>query len=198
MAHEVLKGAPVSAKAQTEANETGAPCREKYGKPTTKGNFMDFETKREAVGTVGAASAGSFELRMAVRKVLSATRMTQDRMARDAGLSGSALSQWLHGKYQGDVAALEGRMAAWLADTQASALDPCEVAPVWVQTPTATAIERVCNYARTEPSIGLVYGASGVGKTKALKRYAADFDGVWYVRLKPTTSSLVSAPTSPP
>lgn len=35
----VLKGAPVSAKAQTEANETGGPCHGKYGPPTTKGGF---------------------------------------------------------------------------------------------------------------------------------------------------------------
>ena len=122
MAHEVLKGAPVSAKAQTEANETGGPCRGKYGPPTTKGDFMEFDAEREAVGTVptvapaaGAVSASSEALKTAVRKVLLNNRMTQDRMARDAGLSGSALSQWLHGKYQGDVPALEGRLVAWLA-----------------------------------------------------------------------------------
>ena len=128
MAHEVLKGAPVSAKAQTEANETGSPSRGKFGRPTTKGDFMEFDEEREAVGTVGtaptaapaapaagAASASSEALKTAVRKVLLNNRMTQDRMAREAGLSGSALSQWLHGKYQGDVPALEGRLVAWLA-----------------------------------------------------------------------------------
>ena len=122
MAHEVLKGAPVSAKAQTEANETGSPSRGKFGRPTTKGDFMEFDEEREAVGTVptvapaaGAVSASSEALKTAVRKVLLNNRMTQDRMAREAGLSGSALSQWLHGKYQGDVPALEGRLVAWLA-----------------------------------------------------------------------------------
>ena len=55
MAHEVLKGAPVSAKAQTEANETGGPCRGKYGPPITKGDFMEFDAEREAGGTVGTA-----------------------------------------------------------------------------------------------------------------------------------------------
>ena len=106
MAHEVLKGAPVSAKAQTEANETGSPSRGKFGRPTTKGDSMEFDAEREAVGTVptaapaaGAVSASSEALKTAVRKVLLNNRMTQDRMARDAGLSGSALSQWLHGKY---------------------------------------------------------------------------------------------------
>ena len=52
MAHEVLKGAPVSAKAQTEANETGSPSRGKFGRPTTKGDFMEFDAEREAVCTV--------------------------------------------------------------------------------------------------------------------------------------------------
>ena len=53
---------------------------------------------------------------------------------------------------------------AWLADTQASALESCEVAPVWVQTPTATSIEGALNYARNRPSIAVVYGGAGVGK----------------------------------
>ena len=80
MAHEVLKGAPVSAKAQTEANETGSPSRGKFGRPTTKGDFMEFDVEREAVGTVGAVptvapaagavSASSEALKTAVRKVL--------------------------------------------------------------------------------------------------------------------------------
>ena len=206
MAHEILKGAPVSAKAQTEANETGGPCRGKYGPPTTKGDFMEFDAEREAVGTaptaapvapaapaVGAVSASSEALKTAVRKVLLNNRMTQDRMARDAGLSGSALSQWLHGKYQGDVPALEDRLSAWLADTQSSALEPCETAPVWVQTPTATAIEGALNYARIRPSIAVVYGGAGVGKTTTIDRYARASAGVWVWEAKKSQRSMLEA-----
>ena len=209
MAHEILKGAPVSAKAQTEANETGGPCRGKYGPPTTKGDFMEFDAEREAGGTVGTAptaapvapaapavgalSASSEALKTAVRKVLLNNRMTQDRMARDAGLSGSALSQWLHGKYQGDVPALEDRLSAWLADTQSSALEPCETAPVWVQTPTATAIEGALNYARIRPSIAVVYGGAGVGKTTTIDRYARASAGVWVWEAKKSQRSMLEA-----
>ena len=203
MAHEVLKGAPVSAKAQTEANETGGPCPGKYGPPTTKGDSMEFDAEREAVCTVdtvptaapaaGAVSASSEALKTAVRKVLLNNRMTQDRMARDAGLSGSALSQWLHGKYQGDVPALEGRLVAWLADTQASALEPCETAPVWVQTPTATAIEGALNYARNRPSIAVVYGGAGVGKTTTIGRYARESAGVWVWEASKSQRSMLEA-----
>ena len=209
MAHEILKGAPVSAKAQTEANETGGPCRGKYGPPTPKGDFMEFDAEREAVGTVGTAptaapvapaapavgavSASSEALKTAVRKVLLNNRMTQDRMARDAGLSGSALSQWLHGKYQGDVPALEDRLSAWLADTQSSALEPCETAPVWVQTPTATAIEGALNYARIRPSIAVVYGGAGVGKTTTIDRYARASAGVWVWEAKKSQRSMLEA-----
>ena len=196
----ILKGAPVSAKAQTEANETGGPCPGKYGPPTTKGDFMEFDAEREAVGTVptaapaaGAVSASSEALKTAVRKVLLNNRMTQDRMARDAGLSGSALSQWLHGKYQGDVPALEGRLVAWLADTQASALESCEVAPVWVQTPTATAIEGALNYARARPSIAVVYGGAGVGKTTTIERYARESAGVWVWEASKSQRSMLEA-----
>ena len=62
----ICEGAPVSANAQTEANETGGPSRGKFGQPTTKGDFMEFDAEREAVGTVptaapaaGAVSASS-------------------------------------------------------------------------------------------------------------------------------------------
>lgn len=203
MAHEVLKGAPVSAKAQTEANETGGPCRGKYGPPTTKGDFMEFEENREAAGATpapdgapppgGAGGSAALSLRNTVRKVLAQSGMTQDRMARNAGVSGSALSQWLRGQYGGNNDALEERIAAWLAETQTNVLNRCETAPTWVPTPTGEAIERVLTYARTTPSIGIVYGGAGVGKTTALKRYASDFTDAWYVKLQPTRSTLMEA-----
>lgn len=203
MAHEVLKGAPVSAKAQTEANETGGPCPGKYGPPTTKGDFMEFEEKLEAAGATpkpdgvlppcGAGGNAAQTLRFAVRKVLAQSGMTQDRMARNAGVSGSALSQWLRGQYGGNNEALEERISAWLAEPQNNVLDRCETAPTWVPTPTGEAIERVLTYARTTPSIGVVYGGAGVGKTTALKRYASDYTDAWYVKLQPTSSTIMGA-----
>lgn len=197
MAHEaIFEGAPVSATAQTEANETGSPCRGKYGRPTTQGDSMEFVEDGETVvgvSATGANSASGGALREAVRATLLRAGMTQDRIARHAGISGSALSQWLHGKYMGDNAALEKRIASWVEEPQNKFSDHCDPIPTWVQTPTAAAIEGALNYARSRPSIAVVYGGAGVGKTTAIGRYARDFKDVWIFEASKSRASMLEA-----
>ena len=200
MAHEgFFEGAPVSAKAQTEADATGNPCRGKYGQPITKEDFMEFVEKRETGGdapptaAVDSASASGHTLRDAVRAALLRAGMTQERIARHAGVSGSTLSQWLNGKYTGDNTALERRIASWVAEPQNKFDDHCGPIPTWVQTPTAQAIEGALNYARSRPSIAVVYGGAGVGKTTAIWRYARDSKDVWIFEASKSRASMLEA-----
>ena len=194
----ICEGAPVSANAQTEANETGGPCPGKYGPPTTKGDFMEFADNREAADAAAApdgapapGASAAEALRLSVRKVLLSSGMTQDAMARAAGVSGATLSLWLAGKYAGNNGAFEERVVAWLAEHSGPALDRCEVAPVWVRTPTGDAIEHVFEYARARPTIGLVYGGSGVGKTTAIIRYARSGRRVWVFEAAKHAASML-------
>jgi len=198
MAHEAFfESAPVSAKAQTEANATGGPEPGKFGPPTTDGDSMDFVEDLEPAREATAASAGANnasgsgqELRAAVRaQLLRGTK--QGQIARHAGVSDSVLSRWLSESYTGDNAAIERRIVDWFAATEKTMPGDCEPIPSWVQTPTATAIEAALDYARSRPSIAVVYGGAGVGKTTAITRYARAKNDVWVVTATPSSSSML-------
>ena len=159
---------------------------------------MEFAEDREAADAApapdGAPAPGASAveaLRVSVRKVLLSSGMTQDAMARTAGVSGATLSLWLAGKYAGNNSAFEERMVAWLAEHSGPALDRCETAPVWVQTPSATAIEAALNYAQHRPSIAVVYGGAGVGKTTTIGRYVRATTSVWAWEADSTRTSML-------
>ena len=158
---------------------------------------MDFVEEREAAGAApmagtGApgASSGGEALRNAVRlKLLEG--LTQDRIARHVGVSGSVLSKWLHSKYQGDNAALERSISEWLEAPQNKFLDNCDPINAWVQTPTGDAIEEALLCAMRRPTIAVVYGGAGVGKTTAINRFCGDHRGVVRVELQASTRSML-------
>ena len=46
--------------------------------------------------------------------------------------------------------------------------------PAWVETPTSTKIMAALEFARTTPTIAIVFGAAGCSKTTAARRYTED------------------------
>lgn len=150
---------------------------------------MDFVDEREAVGAApmagtGApgASGGGEALRNAVRRKL-LEGLTQGRIARHVGVSESALSRWLSGKYGGDNAALERSLSEWLETSQRNFLGDPDPENAWVRTPTGDAIESALLCAMRRPTIALVYGGAGVGKTTAIDRFVGEHQGVIRVEL---------------
>jgi DNA transposition AAA+ family ATPase len=132
-------------------------------------------------------------VKSAVAKYL--TTIPQTRLARQAGLSAPALSQWLSGKYKGNNVAIKEKLIAWLA-TDAKSADVNMVAKPehagWVETPTGTEIYRAFVLAQSLPSMAVVYGAPGVGKTSTIKRYARTAPNVWVVTASPAVGSLAA------
>lgn len=131
-------------------------------------------------------------LRGRIRGLLS-QGLTQTQLAREAGLSASSLSSWLRESYAGDNAAVEDKLSAWLGayDTKESLDIPA--APVWVDTPTGNKILTNLRYAQMMQAIVPIYGAAGVGKTRAAKRYAATQPNAWLATMSPDTSTKGSA-----
>lgn len=123
------------------------------------------------------------------------TTIPQTRLAREAGLSAPVFSQWLHGKYKGNNAIVKEKLIAWLA-TNAQSFDINVTAKPehagWVETPTACEIERAFVLARSLPSMSVVYGAPGVGKTSTIKRYARTAPNVWVVTASPAVGSMAA------
>ena len=115
------------------------------------------------------------------RAELEASGLSQAAAAREIGISDSALSQWLAGRYPGDPDAVEAKVAVWLDSRRRRAAlgrrlpDP----PEWVETPTARRILAGLGYAQLAGDVCVAHGGAGVGKTCAMRRYASRQPSVW-------------------
>lgn len=132
-----------------------------------------------------------------VRAAISAHLLTipQTRLAREAGLSAPTVSQWISDKYKGNNATVKEKLTAWLNTHARSAAVRATMAPErvgWVETPTFIEIESAFVLARELPSMAVVYGAPGVGKTSTIKRYASTTPNVWRVTASPAVGSMAA------
>lgn len=122
-------------------------------------------------------------------------RYSQARIAKESGVSSSAVSQYLSGTYAGDTDAVEAKLARWLDAEQekrsADAMMP--VAPGYVPTPTSEKVIGALRYAQTAQDIAVIYGGAGLGKTSGIKRYVALMPQVWHITMTPASASVVTA-----
>lgn len=135
------------------------------------------------------------EIRERVRRICEAGNgYTQSRVAKEAGISSTTLSQILGGTYQGNVTANIIKIKQWLSlyDERANNEELPEV-PRWVDTPTSRRILSDLKYAHLAKDLILIIGGAGIGKTKTISQYAAVTPGVWHVEMSAATGSLVGA-----
>lgn len=121
-----------------------------------------------------------------------ATGRPQVSLAREIGVSGTTLSQWLRGKYRGDNDAVRSKVEAWRSNRTTGAAFRPAAGPGWISTPSGDAIRRALDFARSGPSIAAVYGGAGVGKTTAIRHYAQQDPNVWRVTVSPSSGSLLA------
>ena len=121
-------------------------------------------------------------------------RVTQADIARESGLSGSAISQWLKGSYPGDMDAVERKLLQWLDARSAKTVagNFLTDAPAWVETPTAMRVLANLRHAQLLGDISIVYGGAGVGKTTAIERYQSICPNVWVATMTPAHKSVVT------
>lgn len=122
-------------------------------------------------------------------------RNTQAVIARETGISGSAISQWLKGVYPGDNDQIESRLSIWLTalDERRMEGEMMPSAPVYVVTPTATRIIGALCYAQAAGDIAVIYGGAGLGKTTSVRHYVAQSLNVWHVTMTPASASVVTS-----
>ena len=116
-----------------------------------------------------------------VRQEIKQSKLSQRRAAIEIGVSDSALSQWMAGKYVGSDQVLTKKVNRWLdlRAKRSSLADRMPPAPEWVETPTATRILGCLSYAQMAADIAIVYGGAGLGKSKAAARYQELNPQVW-------------------
>jgi DNA transposition AAA+ family ATPase len=120
-------------------------------------------------------------------------RMTQSRVAKEAGISSTTISQWLGGIYGGDNEAIEAKLLRWIDTTQAQRAvnDQLPRAPDYVATPSAEKVIDALRYAQVAGDIAVVYGGAGLGKTTAIQQYSRGAPNVWHATMSPAAASVV-------
>jgi DNA transposition AAA+ family ATPase len=105
----------------------------------------------------------------AVREYRLNAKLSTEKIGRGVGYASSVISQFLHGKYPGDVRQVAIDLDRWLEDQLKR--DAAPRATDYVPTQVALEIRTVADAAIQLGTIGLVYGpeTSGIGKTMALK-----------------------------
>lgn len=122
------------------------------------------------------------------------TPLTQAQVAREIGVSGSAISQYTMGKYPGDSAALEEKIRKWVIgrDKQRRVVQGMPKVPEYFESPSALKMEHCIEYAHRSGTIAVIYGGAGVGKTTTARRYAENNTAVWLATMTPACSSIAS------
>jgi DNA transposition AAA+ family ATPase len=112
-------------------------------------------------------------------------------MAREAGIAGATFNLWLNAAYAGNNERVTVQVERWLENRQeAQRLRqglPAE--PGFVVTPTIRRILDLLGYAQAAPTMAVVSGGAGVGKTSAVEHYARSNPNVWVMVGEPACRS---------
>ena len=116
-----------------------------------------------------------------VRSEIASEGISQAAAAAGIGISDAALSQWLRGVYGGDSDAVAEKASRWLAtqSERRKLLAASPGPPAWAPTPLARRAMAALAQAHLAGDMCAVYGAPGLGKTIAARRYAGLRPNVW-------------------
>jgi len=95
--------------------------------------------------------------------------LSQATLSRSIGVSGSAISQYLKGKYKGDVGTLEEKLGNFMKNYNPSSRDQAETRVI------ATANMQLSHFIINElivsKKMGAIYGSAGCGKTTMIREF---------------------------
>ncbi|MFD1805581.1 AAA family ATPase [Pasteurella oralis] len=117
------------------------------------------------------------------------TGVSQAQIAKEAGINSGALSAYIHGKYKGVTSEIESKLNAFFHKKATQARE-FVMAPSFIETTTAKQIFKTLEFAQIANCLATVYGASGVGKTKAIQQFSQQRANCWLVTASPARASL--------
>ena len=135
------------------------------------------------------AQTAQADTRSAIRAIVDGSGIKYSVIARETGLSTTALSQFMNENYRGDNDSVSGKLTVWL-DNRHRKTNEMPQAPDFVQTRTVRQIWSALQYAQLAQCISVIYGSPGVGKSKALQQFALERPNVWLITVSPSRSSL--------
>lgn len=98
---------------------------------------------------------------------------SQSQVARAVGKSPAVISQYLQGKYPGDVSSLENDISA-LISREAEKEKTQKITASFIRTYTANKCLEVIKMAHLDCDINVIYGDAGMGKTMVMRQYASE------------------------
>lgn len=129
------------------------------------------------------------DTRAAIRTIVDNDGVTYSAIAREIGLSATALSQFMNENYRGDNDSVSGKLVVWL-ENRTRKTNEMPQAPDFVETRTVKQIWSALQYAQLAQCISVIYGSPGVGKSKALQQFVRERPNVWLITVSPSRSSL--------
>lgn len=111
------------------------------------------------------------------------TGLSQAAVAKQLVKSATTINQYLKGTYKGDVTAIDEAVAELVARYQIK-----DATSDFVPTASATRILEVCDMAHRLSCMNMIIGDAGLGKTTALKHYAATTKNVLLIETDTTYS----------
>jgi len=120
------------------------------------------------------------DLRIKLRGLLDQDQLSITAVARGIGLSTATISQWLNHKYCGDVKKVEEAVRKFLTlqEERKARKETSLRDPGFIKTSVAGKVFEVASICHVDGDIGVVCGDSGLGKTTAVKQFAAEHAGV--------------------
>ena len=120
-------------------------------------------------------------LSAACRDEMAATGLSNGRAAREIDVSPTVLSKWLRGLYEGDVPAVNAKVARWL-ETRAEARRR-DLAPAGldrhVDLGVTEDVMAALAHAQAAGDVVLIHGRSGAGKSWAATHYCRQRSAAW-------------------
>ncbi len=123
-----------------------------------------------------------------VKQIIEEKGLTQTQVGKEIGYTGGALSSFFKGTYKGDNNKIETALKAWLNNQ--SKKTEFVSAPDFIETPTAVKIFADFEFVKLFGKMGVVYGASGVGKTQSAREFVKNNSNVWLVTARPSICTI--------
>ena len=132
------------------------------------------------------------KLRTTVTDLMSEMGLSQTAVAKKAGLSVTALNQWLNGRYPGDDQGVSVKVEKWISGVkvQKKVREALIELPEFVNTPIANRIISTLAMAQFRRDFAVIYGGSGIGKTKSAEQYLRVNSNVWLITASPQCSTI--------
>jgi len=120
------------------------------------------------------------DLQLLLKKHLEETGVSAAVAAKAIGVTAGTLSQWINNKYNANTAVIDEKVSGYL-DREAEKSKTIKSAISFVNVANAKAIFKTARTCHLNAVMGMVYGASGLGKTTASEEYASRYKDTIYL-----------------